>query len=116
MRNSRSTSDVNQTFIIEPLSITGGSPTLSASTALYTNEIISFSGNSNITLGTDVISFNTAIDSTNNLSVGTVGGYLVQSNTSAAGSFKINVTRLYEPAALSEAIVLRFVIIKATIT
>jgi len=49
--------NINETFIIEPLSITGGSPTLSACTALFTNEIISCSGNTHILMGTDTISF-----------------------------------------------------------
>ncbi len=35
------TSDVNQTFIIEPLATTGDTPTLTACTAVYTNRIVS---------------------------------------------------------------------------
>lgn len=57
MHNTCSTSDINQTFIIEPLSITGGSPTLSACTALYSNEIISCSGNTNIILSSGYTQF-----------------------------------------------------------
>ena len=35
------TSDVNQTFIIEPLALTGDTPVVSACTAIYTNRLIS---------------------------------------------------------------------------
>jgi hypothetical protein len=48
-------------------------------------------------------------------SVGTLGAYAVMANTPAAGSFKINVSHLYG-AALSEAIVLRFAVIRSSIT
>lgn len=51
-------SDINQTFIIEPLSVTGGSPTISACTAIFTNEIISCSGDTEIMLSTGNIIFN----------------------------------------------------------
>jgi len=34
-------SDINQTFILEPLEITGNTTTLSACTAIYTNRLIS---------------------------------------------------------------------------
>jgi hypothetical protein len=50
-------SDINQVFVIEPLSITGGSPTLSACTALYSNEIISCSGNTHIILSSGYTEF-----------------------------------------------------------
>jgi len=56
--------NINETFIIEPLSITGGSPTLSACTSLYTNQIISCSGDTTITLGTGIIIFNGPISAT----------------------------------------------------
>jgi hypothetical protein len=48
-------------------------------------------------------------------SVGTIGGYTVMPNTPAAGSFKITV-RNNTAGSLSEAIVLRFAIIKAVVT
>ena len=54
-------SDINQVFVIEPLSITGGSPTLSACTALYTNEIISCSGNTHIILSSGYTEFSNDI-------------------------------------------------------
>lgn len=44
--------------------------------------------------------------------IGAIGGYMVMPNTSAAGSFRVSV-RNNTAASLSEAIVLRFVIIKA---
>ena len=52
-----SPSDINQTFIIEPLSITGGSPTISACTAIYTTTIFPCSGNTSIFLGDTIIEF-----------------------------------------------------------
>ena len=51
-------SDINQTFIIEPLALTGGTPTISACTAIFTNEIISCSGDTEIMLSTGNIIFN----------------------------------------------------------
>lgn len=58
MTCNNSNSNINKTFILEPLSITGGSTTLTASTALYTNQVKSYSGNTTITMGTNIISFN----------------------------------------------------------
>jgi hypothetical protein len=47
--------------------------------------------------------------------IGAIGGYTVMPNTSANGSFRISV-RNNTAASLSEAIVIRFVVIKATTT
>ena len=58
MTCNNSNSNINKTFILEPLSITGASATLTASTALYTNQVKSYSGNTTITMGTNIISFN----------------------------------------------------------
>lgn len=57
MSNCGESSSINKTFILEPLSITGGSPTLSACTALYSNFITSCSGNTSVNLGTNLITF-----------------------------------------------------------
>jgi hypothetical protein len=54
-------SDINQTFIIEPQSLTGGTPTISACTAVFTNELVSCSGDTIITLGSGSTVFNTDI-------------------------------------------------------
>jgi hypothetical protein len=54
-------SDINQTFIIEPQSVTGGTPVVSACTAVYTNELISCDGDATIGLGTGNTIFNTSI-------------------------------------------------------
>lgn len=54
-------SDINQTFIIEPLSLTGGSPTISACTAVFTNELVSCDGDATISLGSGSTTFNTDI-------------------------------------------------------
>jgi hypothetical protein len=65
-------SSINKTFIIEPLSITGGSPTLSACTGIYTNEVVSCDGDATIVLGSGSTTFNTNIvpDTDNTLSIG----------------------------------------------
>ena len=47
----------------------------------------------------------------NHGSAGTAGSYLVQANTIAAGSFKLNVTNV-SAGSLSEAIVINFVALK----
>ncbi len=47
-------------------------------------------------------------------SVGTIGGYTIAANTPAAGSFKISV-RNNTAASLSEAIVIRFAVIKSVV-
>lgn len=54
-------SDINQTFIIEPLSITGGSPTLSACTAFYTNSIEGCDNDTVISINENEVSFNNSI-------------------------------------------------------
>ncbi len=64
--------DINQTFIIEPLSITGGSPTLSACTSLYTNAVVSCSGDTTIFMGTGIISFDGNMYTNDELSASTI--------------------------------------------
>lgn len=56
-----SPSDINQTFIIEPQSITGGTPVVSACTAVYTNLLVSCSGDSMISLSSGFTQFNNNI-------------------------------------------------------
>ena len=51
--------NINKTFIIEPLSVTGGTPTISACTAIFTNKIVSCSGNTEILLTSGATVFNT---------------------------------------------------------
>ena len=53
-------SDINETFIIEPLELTGGT-TISACTAVFTNSVISCSGDSQINLYSGLTEFNTNI-------------------------------------------------------
>jgi hypothetical protein len=73
-------SDINQTFIIEPQSLTGGTPVISACTAIYTNEIISCSGDTQISLGTGYVTFN------NNVLVnGSITGNTIYSNNYFSG-------------------------------
>lgn len=59
--------DINQTFIIEPLSITGGSPTISACTTIYSNALTSCSGDTTIFMGNGIISFDGNIYTNNDL-------------------------------------------------
>lgn len=59
--NSCNPSDINQTFIIEPQSLTGGTPVVSACTAIYTNEVISCNGDATIILGSGSTIFSTNI-------------------------------------------------------
>jgi len=72
MKFNLSPSDINQTFVVEPLSLTGGSPTVSACTSLFTNEIISCSGNTNIVLGSGTTSFNSDIFINGGISASTI--------------------------------------------
>jgi len=53
------TTNINKTFIIEPLSITGGSPVVSACTVVYTNKVESCSGDTEILLTSGATIFNT---------------------------------------------------------
>jgi len=55
MSNCGPNKSINKTFIIEPLELSGGSPTLSACTTLFTNLIESCSGNTSILLTEDVV-------------------------------------------------------------
>ena len=65
-------SNINETFIIEPLSITGGSPTLTACTALYTNSVESCSGNTKIIMGSGVITFDGNLYTSNDLTAASI--------------------------------------------
>jgi len=56
-----SSGNISKTFIIEPLSTTGGTPVLSACTAVYTNQIISCSGDTIISLSSGYTEFNNNI-------------------------------------------------------
>ena len=59
--NNCGNSSINTTFILEPMSITGGTPVVSACTAVYTNELISCDGDATIKLSTGETIFNTSI-------------------------------------------------------
>lgn len=50
--------DINKTFVIKPLLVTGNTTTISACTGVYTNSIISCDDNSNIFLGNDSVLIN----------------------------------------------------------
>lgn len=61
MSCSNNSSSINQMFIIEPIVITGGTPVISACTAVYTDAIISCSGDAEINLLSGQTVFNTSI-------------------------------------------------------
>lgn len=54
--------DINQTFIIEPLILTADTSSISACTSVYTNLVISCSGDSEIQLSSGETIFNTSIN------------------------------------------------------
>ena len=64
--------NVNKTFIIEPLSLTGGSPTLSACTTLFTNLVESCSGDTTIQMGTGIVTFNSNVNGINSFTANTI--------------------------------------------
>jgi len=63
-------SNINQTFIIEPAS--NAIPVISACTSVYTNNILSCSGDTQIFMGTGVITFNGNLYTNNDLSATTI--------------------------------------------
>lgn len=73
--------------------------------ALASAAIVTFTVTNNTVAATDVVHVQ-------HDTVGTIGGYTVMPNTSASGSFKISL-RNNTAGSLSEAIVLRFAVIKA---
>jgi hypothetical protein len=72
MSCKNNTPNVNKTFIIEPLSLTGGTPVLSACTSMYTNLIQSCSGDTTITLGTGIVTFNSNINGIQSITATTI--------------------------------------------
>lgn len=65
--------DINKTFIIEPLETSGSTgPVVSACTAVYTNNILSCSGNTQIFLNDSVITFDGNIYTNDSLSASTI--------------------------------------------
>lgn len=76
--------------------------------ALAAAGIVTFTVTNNTVAATDIVAIQ-------HDSAGTTGAYTVMPNTMAAGSFKVSV-RNNSAGSLSEAIVLRFAVIKAVIT
>jgi hypothetical protein len=64
--------DINKTFIIEPLFVTGDTPSVTACTAVYTNKILSCSGDTQIFLEDGVITFDGNLYTNDNLSASTI--------------------------------------------
>lgn len=59
--NCGHSNSINRTFIIEPLELTGGTPVISACTSIYTNELVSCSGDTVIQLTSGATIFSTDI-------------------------------------------------------
>ncbi len=57
--------DVNETFVIEPLSLTGDIPTVTACTAIFSNSLVSCSGDTQIIMGDGTIIFDGDIQTSN---------------------------------------------------
>jgi hypothetical protein len=84
-----------------------GTITMAVGPALAGGGIVSFTVNNSTVAATDVIV-------TQHTSGGTIGSYTITANTPLAGSFRITV-RNNTGGVLSEAIVIRFAVIKAVI-
>ena len=72
MSCNNNTPNVNKTFIIEPPSLTGDTPVLSACTSMYTNLVQSCSGDTTITLGTGIVTFNSNINGIQSITANTI--------------------------------------------
>ena len=80
--------DINQTFVIEPA---GDSiPIISACTSVYSNELLSCSGNTNIILGTGIISFDGNLYTNDELTASTINA----STFYSGGTNLINIIEL----------------------
>lgn len=92
---------INKIFIIEPISFTGGTPTISACTSVYTNEIASCSGDTEILLTSGATVFNTNLVPVNDgtLSVGVSGTRRFREINSISGTTSVWVaqTRVEAP-------------------
>ena len=83
---------INQLFLLESLSITGGSPTLTACTALYTNDLVSCSGDTSIFLSTGVINFNGNVYTNDSITANTINA----STFYSGGTNLIDIIKLSE--------------------
>jgi len=87
MANCDSNKNVNKTFIIEPLELTAGTPTISACTTVYSNVLESCSGDTSIQLGTGYVTFNSNIDGVNGFTATTIEGSYFSGGTSLLDIF-----------------------------
>ena len=78
MANCDSNKNINKTFIIEPLELTAGTPTISACTSVYTSKVLACSGDTFIELYSGVtINGNTLVNNT--LSANTIDASIILS-------------------------------------
>ena len=68
MSCNSNTPNINKTFIIEP----GSSSTLSACTAFYTNLVQSCSGDTSLSFGTGIVTFNSNVNGINSFTANTI--------------------------------------------
>lgn len=66
-------SNINETFIIEPIFVSGAGSSLSACTGLYTNEVISCDYGTTIFMGNGVIVFNGDMYTNNSIRANNLG-------------------------------------------
>ncbi len=76
---------INRTFILEPLSVTANTSIFSACTTLFTNLIESCSGNTSITLGTDLVEFIGNVDINGWLSANTFSAITINASSYYSG-------------------------------
>lgn len=101
MNCTNNTSNINKTFIIEPQAVTGDTPTLTACTAIYTNKVISCSGDTEIHLTSGSTVFNTYLVpiTPDTVSVGTPARRFRELNSvSGTTSVWVATTRVETPA------------------
>lgn len=66
--------NINKTFIIEPILLTGGSPVVSACTSLFTDMVQSCGGDTSLMMGSGISIFNADLEVQGNLSATTYYG------------------------------------------
>ena len=86
-----STPNVNKTFIIEQVDET---PVFSACTSIFTDMVKSCSGDSTITMGTGLVTFNSDVDGVNSLTGGTNILSIVNGNDTYITSAELTGTTL----------------------
>lgn len=90
------TNDINETFIIEPLSLTGGSPTFTACTAIFSNSVVSCTGDTQIILSNGMIIFDSDLNVFDNLTGNTISATTYYSGGTDLFNVIIGTSSQYE--------------------